>query len=148
MNTMWQKLRWKICTHLSYFITRFELYYWLKKVSKQGNSCLLYKWAWEQENYKRAYVYIYLKGHNPYHTRPCLSYIKGKILSIYICYLRKRRNSSYIIRRYYQNRHYNAYIIWWHFAQQIASLKSYIFLKFFKNSVFVSVSPSLSAHTT
>ena len=145
---MSQKLNWTICTHLSYFITHFKLYYWLKKYK---NKAIRVYYTNERESKKSTSspTFIYLKGHNPpYHTRPCLSYIKGKILSIYICYLRKRRNSSYIIRRYYQNRHYNAYIIWWHFAQQIASFKSYIFLKFFKNTVFVSVSPSLSAHTT
>ena len=83
-NNMSQKLNWTICTHLSYFITHFKLYYWLKKYQNKAIRVLKTN---ERESKKSTSspTFIYLKGHNPpYHTRPCLSYIKGKILSIYI----------------------------------------------------------------
>ena len=90
-NNMSQKLNGTICTHLSHFITHFKLYYWLKKYQNKAIR-VHYTNERESKNSTSSPTFIYLKGHNPpYHTRPCLSYIKGKILSIYICYLRKTR---------------------------------------------------------
>ena len=75
---MSQKLNGTICTHLSHFITHFKLYYWLKKYQ---NKAIRVYYTNEHESKKSTSspTFIYLKGHNPpYHTRQCLSYIKGK----------------------------------------------------------------------
>ena len=84
--------KWKMC-HKTCIEQYAQMYLILQRslndiigLKKYQNKAIRVYYTNERESKKSTSspTFIYLTGHNPpYHTRPRLSYIKGKILSIY-----------------------------------------------------------------